>query len=57
VSRSLGIDSLDKRAQREQWLDPPMGQYKVPEEADQWLKTGRSLQLEAVDVKAKIKLD
>ncbi|KAK9896610.1 DUF1264-domain-containing protein [Cystobasidium minutum MCA 4210] len=54
---ALGISSDDKHEQRKEWLDPPMGQYKKPEGADQWTVDGKSIQLEVKEVNMKLKKD
>jgi len=54
---ALGISSADKRKQRESWLEPPSGQYEKPEGVDCWSKDGTSWQLEAKQVKMKMKQD
>lgn len=41
----LGISSTNKREQRKGWLDPPAGQYKPIEGANDWQRTGEAVQL------------
>lgn len=53
----LGISSSKKREQRKGWLDPPAGQYKPIEGANDWERTGEAVQLEPRKMPMKLKRD
>ncbi|CAD6572703.1 MAG: hypothetical protein CYPHOPRED_004923 [Cyphobasidiales sp. Tagirdzhanova-0007] len=50
----LNISTADKKEQRKIWLDPPVGEYKLPEGVDSWQETGQGIYLDPVPRKMKL---